>query len=452
MNIMAYISRTIFRGNDIRGEDIKDLNKDIFYLLGLAYGSLLYDNKMKNVVVGYDGRKNSQEYSLSLVNGLKDAGMQVQYLGMVTTPMVNWAKIKHSIDGSAMITASHNPVDWNGVKFSFDFIKGDLNKIYEIINEDLYSKNSKGSIDKKDVKKEYIEDISNKVKINKSMKFLINTGNGVVGNFVYDMFKKININSVFINKETDSSYPHYTPDPLNEKMIKDTSQHTILEGCDGAFMFDGDGDRVGLIDEKGSIVYPDIFSVCLIKALSEEKKDIKVVYDILSTQAIFDECEKMNIKSFCSKTGYQNIKEKMIEVGADIGCEASGHIIYKYNYYGFDDGLYVALKLIEYFSKYDEPISRIIQHIPQYILSPIKYIKVNDDKKIELVNKIKEELINEEYDVESIDGVRFVTQKGWGIIRASQTSPAIVVRSEAKTYKDMMEIEKIINEKVNKFF
>ena len=452
---MAQISNTIFRGNDIRGEDGKDLNKDTFYNLGIAYGSFLFENDVKDVVVGYDGRENSEEYSSILIDGLKDAGMKVLSLGMVPTPFVYWVQAKYDIKGGAVVTASHNPASWNGVKFSFDFldgVSGDyLQDIYDSIIDDRYSKNDGGSVEEKDIKDEYFKDISSKVKIEKQMKFLLNTGNGVVGHYISDLFKELNISSVSMNKEVDSSYPKYTPNPLDENMIQDTSKHTVLEKCDGAFMFDGDGDRVGLVDENGSVVYPDVFFICLINALYEEKGDLKVVYDILSTQSIFDECEKIGVEAVCSKTGYKNIRDKMKEVSADIGCEASGHIIYNHNYYGFDDGLFASVKLAEYFSKQDQPISRIIQSIPQYISTPTKYIQVGEDRKLEMVAKISEDLRGEGYDIEDMDGVRFLMPDGWGIVRVSQTSPSIAIRAEAKTQDGLLEVEKIIDDKLSKF-
>ena len=449
---MAVIAKNIFRGNDVRGLDGTELNEEVYYLLGISYGALLRKSSVDSCVVGYDGRKNSQQYASSLIKGLQDAGITVIDVGMVTTPMVYWAQARYSVQGSAVITASHNPAEWNGAKFSFDFSddsnERNLERMYDSITGKEYEKNDGGVVKREDIRDAYFDDIANRVSIKKKIKFLVNTGHGVVGSFAPDLLKRIGVDVIAMNREVDFARARYVPDPLNAEMIHDTARAVSTETCDGAFMFDGDGDRVGLVDENGSVVPPDIFSIVLVRSLYGQKKDLKVVYDIMSTQAISDECEKLGVESFCSKTGYTYLKKKMLEVGADVGFEASGHVIFVYNYYGFDDGLYAATQLARYFAEREESVSRIIQSIPQYISGKAQYIKVEEERKADVIERLKQEFIDEGYEVDSLDGIRFTVSLGWGIIRASQTSPAIAVRVEAKTLEAMREIKNLIDKKL----
>ena len=453
-SVMTYIPKTIFRGNDIRGKENEDLNEGLLQLLGLAYGTFLRENNTKRVIVGYDSRASSESYANAIVSGLKQAGMSVVRIGLVLTPMVSWALHRFKIDGGVMITASHNPVGWNGVKFFYTNHYDSsmlLDRLYDMVTNDTYKKQDGGDERTEDIEDAYFQDIIGRVNITRKMSIFVNTGNGTAGRFVPRLLKMAGCDVVEWNTDINPLYPHYTPDPLNEEMIQDTAQAMLIEECDYALMFDGDGDRVGLLDENGSLVHPDIFLLCLIRALQQEKKRVVAVCDVMSTQALDDECEREGVTITRVPTGYSSVREAMTREKADIAGELSGHIFFNHNYYGFDDGLYAALKLSEYFAHHHEPVSRIIQSIPQYISSRPIYIPVPDGAKMGIVEDIKSFFQKGGYSIDCTDGVRVNLPYAWVIIRASQTSPSLGIRFEAQTREGFLEIENLIRTTLSRY-
>lgn len=451
---MANISKNIFHAYDVRGsENGEELNKESFELLGKAYGTYCARNRIKKVVVGYDSRSSSFDFARSLTRGLLSAGRDVINIGHVTTPMVYWAQYFFKTRAGVMVTASHNPLGQNGAKFGAGFAATlggkDLMNLYSIIIKDDFHMARSGNVMKQSIASQYIKDICSRISIEKKQKVLLNTGSGVGGLFAEKIFKRAGCDVISINSKIDPSFPKYMPNPVNTKMIEDTRKAVKKHKVDFAFMFDGDCDRVGVLDENGDNINPDYFYIFLIKGIARQKKKIKAVYDVTSTSAVASVVESLGGEAIIAPTGHTNIKNKMKETKADIGGESSGHMFFSHGYYGFDDGFFAGLKLAEYFST--QHVSDMLDSLPKYYVSPRWSIGIKGADRFEIVQQITKEFKKEKYNTILVDGVRVVFEDGFGVLRASNTSNSIVVRCEAKTQSRLIEIESLFKEKINKF-
>lgn len=450
------INKNIFRQYDIRGREGSELNPEVFELIGRAYGTYLARKNIKNTVVGRDIRATSQEFQKSATKGILSAGVNVINLGTVLTPMMYWAQYFFKTEGGVIITASHNPKGWNGAKLASGYshtmgYQDGLKDIYKMIKgNDFVSKSSAKRI-KKDIKEEYFEDLLKRVNILKKFKVVVNSGNGTAGLFAPELLRNAGCEVIEHLSKPDSAYPAYTPNPSELEMMEDTAVQVIKNKADFGFAFDGDGDRLGLVDERGTIIWPDQYLIFLARKLLKMRQGAKIIFDVKSSQALQDDIKKNGGVSIMAPTGHSNIKKMMQDTGAQLAGELSGHIFIKYNYYGFDDALFAALSLLEYFSTQDKTISELVATIPSYVSSPGYLVETSDDKKFEIVEKIKKEFQSEGYEVIDMDGarVKFQDLQGWGLVRASNTSPNLTLRFEAKTKEDLEKIEEVFREKLN---
>jgi len=453
---MAQIAEHIFRAYDIRGREGEgELTEDAFELLGRAYGTYLARRGVDTLVVGHDSRGTSSAYSAAAIKGLVATGRNVIDIGTCLTPMSYWAQFYFKTEGGMMVTASHNPVGWNGAKFSSGMAQtlgGDaLHELYEmIVNEDFLQQEG-GSVKQEDIKEAYFEDILGRVKIAKGFKLVVSTGNGTAGLFAPELIRRTGCEVVELNTNVDPTYPNYTPNPAEKEMMEDTGRMVRESGADFALAFDGDGDRVGIVDENGETISPDRFFIFLVRLLLAEKPGAIIVFDVTSTQAIAEETTKLGGNPIIAPTGHTKIKAKMEEVGADMAGEASGHMFFAHNYYGFDDASYAALKLLEFFASSDKKISELVATLPQYYAGPRWYAEAGDDVKFDIVVKLVAQFKDEGYTVVDVDGARVIFEDGWGLVRASNTIPALVLRFEAKSEERLQEIEQLFREKLSSF-
>ena len=460
---MADISQHIFRAYDIRGREGEELSLAFFVLLGRVYGTYLELSGVKSAVVGHDNRATSDGYAKSAIEGLVSAGMRVIDLGTVLTPMMYWAQHHFKTKGGLMITASHNPVGWNGAKLAKDLsetIGGvELQEIYKKMQAGDYKERAGGGVQQEDIKEIYINDLVSRVDIKKKFKIVVNTGNGTAGLFAPDFLHTIKQEITELNTEPDPTYPNYTPNPAETEMMADTSKKVLEVDADFGLAFDGDGDRVGLVDEKGNVIWPDRYMIFLARGVLKDIPGAKIIYDVKSSDALSEDIKAHGGMSIMAKTGHANIKAKLKETGAALAGEMSGHIFFKHGYYGFDDAPYAALKLIEFFAGQDKKVSELMLDIPQYVSSPSLNAEVPDDKKFEVVKKLTEEFKKDGYKVDETDGARvsfdFSTSsgrvRGWGLVRVSNTSPAITLRFEGKTEQNMQKIRQIFEQKLSQF-
>ena len=451
---MINIKEHIFRAYDLRGQEQKgELTPELFELLGRVYGSYcMREHPGDEVVVGYDSRESSRRFALALIQGLVYVGCKVVNIGMVTTPMMYWAQHHFNTKVGVMITASHNPIGWNGAKFASGLsqtLGGDnLKKLYTAIQNSDFVKQTGGEVQERNILDEYIQDLASRIQIQNPQKVLVNTGNGTAGLVMPKLLNKIGCEIVEMHTDIDSSYPHYMPNPIAVEMIKDTEQAVQNSDVDLALMLDGDGDRIGLVSNKGQSVLPDYFFVFLLRKILENNPGATIVYDVSCTQAIQDEIDRLGGKGVMCPVGHINVKSAIKEHKAALGGESSGHKAFADGYYGFDDGAFAGLKLVEYFSQYQQPVSDLVDNLPQYVTSPRWLCPVSDKEKFEIVPKLAHKFKEQGYDVREVDGARVQFENGFGLVRASNTSGSLMMRFEARTQEQLQETEDMFRQKL----
>lgn len=452
---MAQINKLMFREYDLRGRETpSELNATTMNLVGAAYGTFLRKHGIKAAVTGHDSRDTSAEFHQAALSGLLSTGVSVVDCGMVLTPMIYWAQYYFGLAGALMVTASHNPRGWNGVKFalgySYTLIGDQLQEIYRTVVSEKFEK-GKGTLTKENIGNKYIKDLASRVGISKKFKVLVNTGNGTAGAFVPDALRAVGCKVIEHNTEINPEYPNYTPNPAILEMMEDTGKKVVETGCDLGFAFDGDGDRLGLTDETGQIIWPDRYLILLSRQILAKKPGAKIIFDVLCSQALSDDIKAHGGVPVMWKTGHSYIKDKLAKEKAVLGGEISGHIFFVDDFYGFDDATFAALKLLEYLSTENKPLSQVIADTPYYISSPVMEVDCPDDKKYQVVEKITKEFEKEGYKINTLNGVRVQFDKGWGIIRASSNMPVLKFRFEAATGEKLSEIEKVFRAKIEKF-
>lgn len=452
---MPQLKRTMFREYDLRGREADDeLNNTSMYYIGKGFGTFLRKRNLNQAIVGHDARGTSESFHANVVKGLTECGVNVIDIGTVTTPMSYWAQYFLKVKGLVMVTASHNPAGWNGVKLgsdlSYTLLTKELQEVYDIIEKEEFI-NGQGLVKKEDVKKDYIEDLLSRAKITKKFKILVNTGNGTAGLFVPEIFRKTGCEVIEHFTNVDPAYPNYTPNPDGTKMMEDTGEQTLKNSCDFGFAFDGDGDRLGLVDEKGNTIWPDRYIILLSRLVLSKHPGAKIVFDVKVSEALPEDIKAHGGVPIMWKTGHSYIKSKLAEEKAAMAGEMSGHIFFVDDFYGFDDGIFAALKLLEYLSTQNKPLSEVIADTPYYTSTPTIQVKTTDEDKYKVVDQLVNEFKNEGYKVVDINGARVYIDSGWGLVRASSNTPTLVLRFEAKTQETLDKIKSIFKEKLDKF-
>jgi len=452
---MPLLKKTMFREYDLRGrETLDELNDASMYFIGKGFGTFLRKRGIDTAVVGHDARATSESFHKSVIKGLNESGINVINIGTVTTPMSYWAQYYLKVKGLVTVTASHNPVGWNGVKLgsdlSYTLLTDELKEVYDIIAKEEFI-NGTGTIKKENITEGYYKDLLSRAKITKKFKILVNTGNGTAGLFVPEILKSTGCEIVERFTNVDPSYPNYTPNPDGTAMMEDTGKQTVANGCDLGFAFDGDGDRLGLVDEKGNTIWPDRYIILLSRLVLSKHPGAKIVFDVKVSEALPEDIAAHGGTPIMWKTGHSHIKAKLILEKAAMAGEMSGHIFFVDDFYGFDDGTFAALKLLEYLSTQNKPLSQIIANTPYYVSTPTIQVKTTDEDKYDVVSKLTKEFKDDGYRVVDINGARVYTNNGWGLVRASSNTPTLVLRFEAKTQKDLEKIKDLFKKKLNKF-
>lgn len=452
---MPILKKTMFREYDMRGREAPDeLNEDSMYYIGRGFGAFLQKRGINKAVVGHDARGTSESFHQAVVKGLTQSGIDVIDTGTVTTPMGYWSQYHLNVKGLLTVTASHNPAGWNGVKlgsnFSYTLLTDELQEVYNIIAKEEFV-NGKGKIRKEDIAEAYKKDLISKVDIKRKFKVLVNTGNGTAGLFVPDILRAAGCEVVEHFTNVDPAYPNYTPNPDGTAMMDDTAKQTIANKCDLGFAFDGDGDRLGLVDEKGNTIWPDRYMILLSRLVLSKRPGAKIIFDVKVSEALPEDIKAHGGIPIMWKTGHSHIKAKMHEEKAALAGEMSGHIFFSDGYYGFDDSMIAALKLLEYLAAQDEPLSEIIDDTPYYISTPTIQVKTTDEDKYDIVDELTSEFKAEGYKVIDINGARVYTDKGWALVRASSNTPTLVLRFEAKDKEELERLKAIMRDKLEEF-
>lgn len=452
---MPLLKKTMFREYDLRGRESDDeLNDASMYFIGRGFGTFLRKRKINTAIVGHDARATSESFHKNVIKGLIECGINVIDIGTVTTPMSYWSQYYLKIKGLVMVTASHNPAGWNGVKLgsdlSYTLLTNELQELYDTIAKEEFA-NGAGSVQEKNVEDAYMKDLLSRAKVTKKFKVLVNTGNGTAGLFVPEILKSTGCEIIEHFTNVDPSYPNYTPNPDGTAMMEDTGKQTVKNKCDFGFAFDGDGDRLGLVDEKGNTIWPDRYIILLSRLVLSKHPGAKIVFDVKVSEALPEDIKAHGGIPIMWKTGHSYIKSKLKEEKAAMAGEMSGHIFFVDDFYGFDDGAFAALKLLEYLSTQNKPLSQIIADTPYYVSTPTIQVKTTDEDKYAIVNELTKEFKNEGYKVVDINGARVYTENGWGLVRASSNTPTLVLRFESKTLSDLEKIKSLFKKKLDKF-
>lgn len=452
---MPQLKKTMFREYDLRGREAEDeLNDTSMYYIGKGFGTFLRKNNIDTAVVGHDARGTSESFHTNAIKGLIECGINVIDIGTITTPMGYWAQYYLKVKGLVTVTASHNPVGWNGVKLgsdlSYTLLTAELSEVYDIIAKEEFI-DGKGTVRKEEIAEAYIKDLLSRVKITKKFEILVNTGNGTAGPVHVDALKQTGSSIVEHFTNVDSAYPNYTPNPDGTAMMEDTGRQTVANGCDFGFAFDGDGDRLGLVDEKGNTIWPDRYIILLSRLVLSKHPGAKIIFDVKVSEALPEDIKAHGGIPIMWKTGHSYIKSKLAKEKAAMAGEMSGHIFFIDDFYGFDDGLFAALKMMEYLSTQDKPLSDIIAGTPYYVSTPTIQVKTTDEDKYNVVEKLTEQFKKDGNRVVDINGARVYFKDGWGLIRASSNTPTLVLRFEAKTQESLDKIKTIFKEKLDMF-
>ena len=450
------VNKEMFREYDIRGVYPEDLTFDTAYLIGRAFGTKLRQLNIPSTVVAYDNRLSSEELECGIVRGLCECGINVIRLGLATTPMCYFAANYLKTNCSMMITASHNPKEYNGFKFSYNGIHnayGDsVKEIYDIIeNGDFAS--GEGNSERYDITIPYINLITDKLEFgDRKIKVVYDPGNGTSSIIAGKIFDRLpEIDNIAIFDESDGNFPNHHPDPCVEENLTELKKKVIETHADLGIGYDGDADRVGFVDEKGNFIEIDKFLIIMWKYLYDKVDKKECLFDVKCSKALEDELVKLGVKPIEYRTGNSYTRAASAEGDYPLSGELSGHVYFRDKFPGYDDGIYVGMRLIEMLSHSDKPLSSYLEDITKYYSTPEIKIKVTDDTKFKIVDKMKEYAKSKNYNFIDIDGVKVKFDDGFALVRASNTGPNLTMRFEAKTSERLNQIQNEFETELKKY-
>jgi len=436
------INPQIFRQYDIRGEAERDLTDSTVELLGKAFGTYVRRSGSDQVVVGMDNRLSSERLNKALISGLRSSGCDVIDIGLVVTPMLYYAREFFGIDGAVMITGSHNPPEDNGFKIALGnstIYGSDIGKLRTMMEEkDFLTGN--GALAQKDGVTPYLFMLTEKIKLSpNNLKVVVDCGNGTGSLFAERILHNWGCEVLPLYCVSDGSFPNHEPDPVKTANLAELRKTVVEKGFDLGLAFDGDADRIGVIDEKGGVIWGDMLMCLYWREIMVKYPGSEAIIEIKCSQALVDEVERLGGKPFFYKTGHSLIKAKMKEINAVFTGEMSGHIFFADEYYGFDDAFYAAGRLLRLFSQQKGKMSEMLADLPKYYSTAETRVPCSDEDKFSIVQGLVEHF-KKLYDVVDVDGVRVLFGDGWGLVRASNTQPVLVSRCESKTQEGLQKI------------
>ncbi len=446
------INPNIFREYDIRGIAETDLSDEAIEKIGKAYGTYMGRKGYKTYTVGCDVRLSSERIKSALIRGMNSTGGDVIDIGVVPTPVLYYSILKFNTDGGIMVTGSHNPIEFNGLKMceGIGSIYGaQIQELRKRIEANDFLAGS-GSVKKEEIVADYADMIKSKIKLDKKLKIVIDAGNGTGGVIAPQLWEDLGCEVIRLFCEPDGRFPNHLPDPTVPKYVVELRKKVIEEKADVGIGYDGDSDRIGVIDNQGNIIYADRFMALFSKDVLEKNKGASIIFDVKCSQALPEYIEKFGGKPLMWKTGHALLKAKMKETKAPFGGEMSGHIFFADDFFGFDDAIYSSGRLLQILSRTDKTMAELINEVPFFMGTPEIRIECADEEKFKIVNALVK-YFNQHYETIDIDGVRVLFGDGWGLVRASNTQPVLVLRFEAKTEQRLNEIMDIFKNKLKEF-
>ncbi len=430
----------------------EDLTPQVALEIGKAFGTYIQRKRGRKVVVGRDVRLSSPALSKGLIEGLLSTGCQVLDVGVLPTPLLYFSIHLYQVDGGVMVTGSHNPIQYNGFKLCaglFSIYGEEIKKLYTMIQKKDYL-SGKGSLKEADPRPDYINYVKERVEISSPLKVVVDCGNGTAGEIVKPLFEELGVEVVGLYLEPDGNFPHHLPDPTIPEFMKDLIEKVKEENAEVGIGFDGDADRIGAVDEKGEIIWGDKLLALFSQKVLKRLPGSSIIMDVKCSQGTVEYIEKLGGKPIVWKTGHSLIKKKMLEEKAPLAGEMSGHMFFKDNYLGYDDAIFSAVRLLEILSSSDKSLSELVKEIPTYHSTPEIRVDCPEEEKFKVVEELKK-YFKGKFPVLDVDGVRFITPEGWGLIRASNTQPILVLRFEARSKEKLEELKNMAKEKLKQF-
>ncbi|MDP4009746.1 MAG: phosphomannomutase/phosphoglucomutase [Candidatus Shapirobacteria bacterium] len=456
------VNKSIFRGYDIRGIVNQDLNSEIAEHIGRAHGTYLKKRGIFEAVVGYDCRASSKEYSDAFIKGLNWTGIDVINIGLTMVGTFYWAQYYLNRKGGAFITASHNPAEYNGFKLAADFsetlVSDGIQEIYSLVESEDYLAGEKiGNVTFQEINEAYFDDILKRFSNFKSMKVLVDPSCTTAGALVPIILKKAGFEVIEKNCNIDSSFPLGTPDPTESQVAKRISQEVLESGADIGFTYDADGDRIGIVDEKGGIIWNDVLVALFASDVLDHHAGDKIMYNTLCSKVVEDTIIKHGGVPFMWRTGHSFLKKKNQEVKAAFIGELSGHFFFSADFYNHDDGIYSTMRLLDFLSRTNQTLSQAVNSLPKYISSPEIKVGCADDKKVALTEKVSQILKQDYPDAKIIDderagdGVRLDMSDSMFVIRYSQNGPYLTIKFESSNQTKYNELKNYIHKLLHSF-
>jgi len=446
------VKNEIFRAYDIKGIVVEALTEEGVFLIGKAIGSLILSEGRTSVLTARDGRISGPRLIDQFQKGVLSSGCNVVDIGEVPTPLLYFSTFKTNTSDGVMLTGSHNPKNYNGLKIVIDkksMTSGKIKKIKTTIEEESFL-DGLGKLTSLDMREDYLKELKEKIKINSKIKVCLDCGNGVGGMIAPQAFKLLGLEVTELYSEVDGNFPNHHPDPSNPKNLEDLQKKVLETNSDLGIALDGDGDRVGLIDNKGNIIFPDTYMMLLAEDLLKKNLKGSIVFDVKCSTNLMKIIKNLNGTPIMSRTGHSYIKSKIIETNALLGGEMSGHIFFNDDWYGFDDAIYSALRMIEILSKTKLTSHEVFSSYPKHFSTPEINLKVPEEDKFKIIDELKTLINSSGYVLIDIDGIRLENKNSWGLVRASNTSPNLVLRFEGRTESDLLEIKNYFKEILSK--
>ncbi len=445
------INPSIFREYDIRGVVDKDYDKEFAESLGRAYACVLAEAGGKRATVGRDCRLSSPGLAEALIRGLTSSGVDVIDIGIVTTPMHYFSLFKLDVDGGIMVSGSHNPPDQNGFKISLgkETLHGDDIRKFRPLIESGKCITGQGSLSEQSINQMYIDYVVDNISLKRPLKVVVDAGNGTAGPIAPEVIRRLGCEVTELYTDMDGNFPNHHPDPTVAKNVQELIAKVREQGADVGIGYDGDSDRIGVVDDQGNIIWGDILLILLSRAVLKEVPGATVIAEVKCTHRLYNDITKHGGKGIMWKAGHSLIKAKMKDEGAALGGEMSGHIFYQHRWLGFDDAIYTSCRLLELMTQSDVKLSQMLSDIPPAYSTPEIRIESSDERKFDIVSRVTQYFKDQGHEVVDVDGVRLLFPDGWGLVRASNTQPMLVMRFEAESEARRDEIQKLVRDKVD---
>lgn len=437
------VCRSVFRAYDIRGIVGEQLDEHAFYSIGRAISCRLVALQRQQIFIARDGRLTSESLASALKQGLLDSGIDVIDLGAVATPVMYYATNTQGIDSGLMVTGSHNPADYNGIKMVLagtTLSHGDIDAIFDLVQKGIFIE-GKGYCEYRDITEDYIHRILSDIKLERPLKVVVDCGNGIAGPVIARVIAALGCNVIPLYCDVDGRFPNHHPDPSVESNLSDLKAAVLAHHADIGLAFDGDADRIGVVTERAETIWPDRFMMMYARDVLSRNPGATIVYDVKCTSNLSKIIEEAGGTPRMSPTGHSLVKRIMKEEHAALAGEMSGHIFFKDRWYGFDDALYSACRLLETLSQSSQTVAEQFDLIPNSINTPELKISIPDEKKFNFMDKFCQQAIFDNANIITIDGLRVEFKHGWGLLRASNTSPCLVARFEAQDEQSLQDIQ-----------